>query len=122
MIFEQKLKKLIKEKYKSVRAFSQEYNIPYSTIDNIFKRGIMGVSVQIVLNICNILNIDVEYIAKDELKFKSKCDYAADEQQLITDYRQLSEQGQESIRQQMVLHKNTYKKSDSNAAVGKEVG
>ena len=70
MKFENELKALIKDKYKSVRAFSKQINIPYSTIDNIFKRGIMGVSVQVVLRICLALNIDVEKIADDKLVLK----------------------------------------------------
>lgn len=70
MHFETELKKLIKEKYGSIRAFSKSINTPYSTIDNIFKRGIMGVSIQVVLRICSALNIDVEKIADDKLVFK----------------------------------------------------
>lgn len=36
--------------------------------------------------------------------------YSADEQQLITDYRSLNEQGQEYIRQTMYMAKQTHKK------------
>ena len=54
MEFENALKTVIKEKYGSVRAFSQSIGMPYSTIDNIFKRGIMGVSVQVCLSAPNI--------------------------------------------------------------------
>lgn len=70
MNFENDLKELIKKEYKSVRAFSKTADIPYSTIDNIFKRGIQGVSIQVVLKICNILNIDVEKIFDDKLILK----------------------------------------------------
>lgn len=36
--------------------------------------------------------------------------YSADEQQLITDYRSLNEQGQEYIRQTIYMAKQTHKK------------
>ena len=34
------LKDLILEKYKSIREFTQEIDMPYSTVDTILKRGI----------------------------------------------------------------------------------
>lgn len=70
MNFELELKNTIKKKYGSVRAFAQAINTPYSTIDNIFKRGIMGVSIQVVLRICSELNIDIEKIPEDKLVIK----------------------------------------------------
>lgn len=90
MNFEIELKKTIKEKYGSVRAFSQVINTPYSTIDNIFKRGIMGVSIQVVLKICSELHIDVEKIQEDKLVLKKTTNYEQlndAEYQLLTAYR-----------------------------------
>lgn len=120
MEFENALKTVIKEKYGSVRAFSQSIGMPYSTIDNIFKRGIMGVSVQVVLKICDALNIDVEKIRDNTLVFKEnirEINLLSDEKQLISDYRELSAQGQEYIRQTMFMAKQTYKKSADNSTM-----
>ena len=95
MKFEIELKKLIKEKYGSVRAFSQAIDTPYSTIDNIFKRGILGVSIQVVLRICSALNIDVEKIKDDHLILKGEnlektqaFKITPDEQTLVIAYRE----------------------------------
>ena len=120
MEFENALKTVIKEKYGSVRAFSQSIGMPYSTIDNIFKRGIMGVSVQVVLKICDALNIDVEKIRDNTLVFKEnirEINLLSDEKQLISDYRELSAQVQEYIRQTMFMAKQTYKKSADNSTM-----
>lgn len=120
MEFENALKLVIKQQYGSVRAFSKSIGMPYSTIDNIFKRGIMRVSVQVVLEICEALNIDVEKIRDKTLVFKDNIkenDLLSDEKQLISDYRELSAQGQEYIRQTMFMAKQTYKKSADNASM-----
>ncbi len=102
MNFENDLKELIKKEYKSIRAFSQYAKIPYSTIDNIFKRGISGVSIQVVLNICNLLNIDIEKISNDELVIKDTTlknyTFSKDEKQLIINYRNLDNIDQAEIR------------------------
>ena len=99
MNFEIELKELIKKEYKSVRAFSNYSNIPYSTIDNIFKRGISGVSIQVVLKICMILNIDVEKIADDKLIIKNDDVMneilSADENKIIKNYRTLDGVGKQ---------------------------
>ena len=93
--FEIELKKLIKEKYGSIRAFSQAIDTPYSTIDNIFKRGILGVSIQVVLRICSALNIDVEKIKDDQLILKGEnlektqaFKITPDERTLVVAYRE----------------------------------
>ena len=49
MPIEEQLKQLILSNYKSVRAFTMETAIPYSTVDNIFKRGIGGTAVTTVV-------------------------------------------------------------------------
>ena len=117
MKFEVDLKTTIKEKYGSIRAFSQAINVPYSSIDNIFKRGIMGVSLQIVLNICTALNIDIESIRDDKLIFKDNIIDTTNpaESKLVKDFRSLSTQGKEYVLQTVNMAKNTY--SDNNNAV-----
>lgn len=111
MNFEAELKKLIKKKYGSIRAFSQTTNIPYSSIDNIFKRGIMGVSIQIVLKICSELNIDVEKIQEDKLVIKEK-NITLDDGHLM--YEQLDDNDKAEIRGEMkqMLKSAKYNKCD----------
>ena len=76
--------------------------MPYSTVNNIFKRGIMGVSIQVVLEICSALNIDVEKIKDDVLVYKSNVltnTLAQDENNLITNYRKLNETGKAKVKE-----------------------
>ena len=49
MNVEERLKELILANYKSIRAFTVAAGIPYSTVDNIFKRGIGGTAVTTVV-------------------------------------------------------------------------
>ena len=67
MTIEEQLKQQILMNYKSVRAFTQEADIPYSTMDSIFKRGISNAGVGTVIKIFHVLNLDVESIASGEL-------------------------------------------------------
>ena len=55
---EQKLRNLILDKYVSLRKFSKEADIPYSTLMTLLSRGVGGASFDIVILICRKLNID----------------------------------------------------------------
>lgn len=114
MNFEIELKNLIRNKYKSISSFSRELNIPYSTINNIFERGIMGVSVQVALKICTALNIDIEKIPDDRLILKN--DLNSDNSFLL--YSKLDEIDKAEIRGEMkqMLKADKYSQSDSSAA------
>lgn len=59
-ISEDKLKEYILTKYKSIREFTVAVNMPYSTIDSIFKRGIRKASIDNIIKICDFLNISVD--------------------------------------------------------------
>lgn len=63
MTIEEKLKRFILARYKSVREFAQYIDMPYSTIDSIFRRGIGNSSVSNVIKICRALNISADELA-----------------------------------------------------------
>lgn len=65
---EEQLKMLILQQYKSVRAFSIAHDIPYSTIDNIFKRGVGNIGITTAIKICQILSIDVTALGNGIIK------------------------------------------------------
>lgn len=71
MTIEEKLKNYILAEYKSIREFCMKNNFPYSTVDSIFKRGIMGSSVSLMISICDRLNIDIDKLADGEIVQKS---------------------------------------------------
>lgn len=54
------LKKLIENKYGSVRAFSIENEIPYTTMRSILERGVLNAKAETIFKICSILKIRPE--------------------------------------------------------------
>lgn len=52
------LKKEILNKYRSVRQFALEMNIPYSTLVTALERGIDGMAYGTVIRICDKLNLN----------------------------------------------------------------
>lgn len=72
MPVEQELKNLILQKYRSVRAFSEQTSIPYSTIDSIFKRGIENSSVSSIIKICRVLGIDAGALGDGRIESRAK--------------------------------------------------
>ena len=71
MTVEEQIKNMIIEKFKSVRAFTQFINVPYSTIDTMIKRGISGTAITTVLKVCRALNIDAESLETGIIALKS---------------------------------------------------
>lgn len=59
---EQKLRNIILDRYKSLRQFSKEADIPYSSLMTLLSRGIGGSSFDTVIHICKVLNIDPNHI------------------------------------------------------------
>ena len=103
-------------------------DIPYTTIDNILKREhFENVKFSTLQKLCDYFQVDLRYLVKDEitdpnygLEAPQPAALAADEQQLIEDYRSLNEQGQEYIRQTMYMAKSTYKKMPDLSTMEKQ--
>lgn len=55
---EQWLRNLILDRYTSLRQFSKEADIPYSSLMTLLSRGIGGASFDTVIRICRALEID----------------------------------------------------------------
>lgn len=58
MTREQKLRNLILDRYKSLRQFALETDIPYSTLMTILSRDLGGASFDVVVKICKKLEVD----------------------------------------------------------------
>ena len=65
------IKNEIKAQYKSVRKFSEESGIPYSTLSNALSKGVGGTSYDTVVKICQLLNIKQIY-DEDIVLFNNK--------------------------------------------------
>lgn len=100
MTTEEQLKAEILKHYKSIRAFTQIVDIPYSTVDTIFKRGISGTSIQTIIKICDALNIDIQQLSKGKITTcaqNSSIKPNDDELQIIKKYRALDEHGKRIV-------------------------
>ena len=69
-MIENKIKDMILEKYGSIRRFANKIQVPYTTIDTIFKRGILKANVLTVIKICNELDIDINELANNKVVLK----------------------------------------------------
>ncbi len=58
MTREQKLRNLILDNYKSLRRFSIEADIPYSTLMTILSRDVGSASFDVIMQIVNKLGVD----------------------------------------------------------------
>ena len=98
-ISEDKLREYILSKYKSIREFTVSIDMPYSTIDSIFKRGIRKASVDNIIRICDFLNISTDALINGEIETKSDNitiaahkdgeNFTSDELEKIEEYKKL---------------------------------
>lgn len=91
------LKEFILSKYKSIRAFTIDADIPYSTVDTMIKKGIGGTGINTMIKICNTLLIDVESLANGYIKPKINVSeikkYNSDENILLNNFNALNSKG-----------------------------
>lgn len=57
---EEVIKQRILQQYKSVRAFTQAIQVPYSTVDSLLKRGLSGSGAAVALKVCRALDLQLE--------------------------------------------------------------
>ncbi len=55
---ELKLRFMILDRYPSLREFSRQADIPYSTLMTVLKRGFSGAGFDLMMKICRALNVD----------------------------------------------------------------
>ncbi len=67
MTIEEKLKSYILEKYGSIRQLALQYDIKYTNIDSILRRGIKNATWTNVKTLCEALQIDVDALADGKI-------------------------------------------------------
>ena len=72
---EDKLKDLILSRFKSIREFTTYIDMPYTTIDSMFRRGIQNSSVAVVIKVCKGLDISADALAEGKIVYKHKMDF-----------------------------------------------
>ncbi len=101
MNVENQLKEEILSRYKSVRAFTQMNDLPYSTVDSIFKRGLSNAGVATIIKIFNALDLDIESIQEGCLIHKKQeivTSLSEKAQKIAADYDSLDAHGQRMVR------------------------
>ena len=68
MPIEDRLKNYINSRYSSVNEFCDMANIPNSTLQTVFKRGIVNTSSKTIFKICDALSLDVKALYAGEIK------------------------------------------------------
>lgn len=70
MSIEDELRELIINKYRSIRQFSLEVDIPATTIQSMLNSGIQNAGVKKVMKICDILGLETDALADGYIKEK----------------------------------------------------
>lgn len=72
MTKEEQLKAIILSKHKSVSAFAEAVEIPYTTVISILKRGIDTSGIRVAIKIFDALDLDIESVRDTALREKKK--------------------------------------------------
>ena len=123
MTLEQELKALIVKRYGSAKNFALEINMPNSTLDNIFRRGILNSSVTNIIKICNALEISADELADGKIVSRSASAVWASsltpgETDAIKKYRALDERGKMAVDSTLARE---YEISSRNASVASDM-
>ena len=98
---EQQLKDLVIARYGSIRNFALQIKMPYSTVDSIFKRGILNASVTNIIRICDVLEISVDSLSRGivepQVTRNSTMHLTSGEQELLRIYRSLNSAGKDLL-------------------------
>lgn len=119
MSVESDLKNLIVERYGTVKAFSQSVGLPNSTLDSIFRRGILKASVTNIIKICDELGISADGLGEGKIVSRSgslnrELVLTPGEADAIKKYRALDERGKMAVDSTLARE---YEISSRNAAV-----
>lgn len=116
MTIEEELKALVLTSYGSMREFSIVLNMPYSTLDSIFKRGVENASIGNIIKICCVLHISVDELAAGKIVKRQVSTATPNEDELIRLYRSVNESGKNHIlyTARLVAGNPALQKNESN--------
>lgn len=109
----EKLRKIILTKYKSLKEFANEVNIPSTTLISALDRGIGGMGIDRVIRICDTLKIDIKTFEPIKKTYNPyKLELNKEEYELILLLRTLNIKGINKVLDYTsdLLETNKYKK------------
>ena len=109
------INKLKKEKGITNRQLALMSGVTLSTIDKITSGRNTNPQLDTLLAICRVLGCKLEdFDPVSDLHSTQDIQLTPDEKNLVSDYRELSEQGQEYIRQTMYMARQNFKKASAS--------
>lgn len=115
MTIEEKLRLYILDRYKSLREFSLEIDIPYTTVDSIFKRGVSKANVLNIIKICSALGIQAEPLLDGEIVLTPS--RLKEEHPLLTKYNSLDAHGQQAVNSILEVELERMQEKEENKVV-----
>lgn len=99
MKLEDEVKAIIISRYVSLRQFANEIDIPYTTLQSIFNRGLDKAGIQNVIKICQSLGIDTDALADGRIEERKINDTAVtvSEKEILKSYRLLDKYGKSAV-------------------------
>ena len=99
MKIEDEVKKIIISRYGSLRQFAFEIDIPYTTAQSIFSRGLDKAGIQNVIKICQAIGIDTDALADGKIEERKTNDSAVtvSEKEVLKKYRHLDTYGKKAV-------------------------
>ncbi len=104
------IKSEIQRQYKSLRQFSEQSGIPYSTLSNALTKGIGGTSYDTVVKICDLLNLRQIYDTEVSL-------FNEQFHEICTMLNALDEQGVHTVKAILTLEYNRCINKQTNPAI-----
>jgi DNA-binding Xre family transcriptional regulator len=96
-----KLEYLMRKRNLNKRQFSLQSGLPYSTIDNLWKRGTDSMRLPTFIKICSFFNVTMDSMAYDEREIQYKTEQEAnlplEESDLLNKYRHLNADGKQMV-------------------------
>lgn len=113
MTFLEKLDYLMNRDNLNKHTLAQKSGIPYTTIVGFYERSYGNTKLSTIQKLCDFFNVSLDYMARDEYSnpYDSPNAFSEDEISLIDQYRDLSPEGQQYIRQTMAIAHATMRKN-----------
>lgn len=97
MSIEEELKAVILSARGSLREFAISIDMPYSTLDSIFKRGLENASIRSIVKICDALEISADALAEGKIVSRHPVENESGECELVRLYRSMNDEGRNHL-------------------------
>lgn len=109
-----KLNRLLDLRGRNINELAATIKVSPQTLYSISKRNNTKADLDVLQKIADELSVTLDYFCTDNDEIPSQLRLTKQEQTLINDFRNLSEQGQNYILQTMDMVKDKYKKDNSS--------